>query len=149
MNYHIRPLEEKDINYIIEGETKAFGRSLGFDMIYSDIKLNPYAYYFVLEIDNKVRGYISVWITFEVADIINFYVDKEYQGMGFGKMLLEFIIELCRLSKVQSISLEVRETNEKAISLYEKYGFKFSHKREQYYFDKTDALVYIKKIEVI
>lgn len=148
MRYLIRPLEEKDINSIIEGELKAFGSTLGFDMIYSDIKLNPYANYFVLEINKKVRGYIGLWITYEVADVINFYVDKEYQGQGFGKMLLEFAINLCMLSKVQSISLEVRTTNEKAIALYEKYGFVFSHKREQYYSDGTDALVLIKKIEV-
>lgn len=148
MKYKIRPLEENDIMDVVEGETKAFGMSLGFDMIYSDIKLNPYANYFVLEIDKKVKGYIGIWITYEVADIINFYVDEEYQGMGFGKMLLEFVINLCTLSKVQTISLEVRETNEKAIGLYEKYGFVFSHKREQYYSDKTDALVLIKKLEV-
>ena len=148
MKYLIRPLEEKDINDIIIGEEKAFGTSLGFDMIYSDLKLNPYANYLVLEVNGRVRGYIGLWITYEVADIINFYVDKEIQGMGFGKMLLEFAIKLCTLSKVETISLEVRKNNEKAISLYEKYGFKFSHIREEYYSDKTDALVYIKKLEV-
>lgn len=145
MKYLIRPLEEKDIMEIVKGEEKAFGQSLGFDMIYSDIKLNPYANYLVLEIDKKVKGYIGLWISYEVADIINFYVDEEYQGMGFGKMLLEFAIKLCEMSRVQSISLEVRETNEKAIKLYEKYGFEFSHKREAYYSDKTDAFVLIKK----
>ena len=148
MKYLIRPLEEKDINEIIEGETKAFGKSLGFDLIYSDLKLNPYANYLVLEINRKVRGYIGLWITYELAEVINFYVDKEYQGQGFGKMLLEFAIKLCTMSKVQSISLEVRENNDKAIALYQKYGFVFSHKREQYYSDKTDALVLIKNLEV-
>jgi ribosomal-protein-alanine N-acetyltransferase len=148
MRYNIRPLEVKDIDEVVEGETKIFGKSLGYDMIYSDIKLNPYANYFVLEINGKVRGYIGLWITYELAEVINFYVDSEFQGMGFGKMLLEFAIELCTLSKVQSISLEVREENEKAKALYFKYGFVFSHKREQYYSDKTDALVLIKKLEV-
>lgn len=148
MKYLIRPLEEKDINEIIQGEEKAFGVSLGFDMIYSDLKLNPYANYIVLEVDGRVRGYIGLWITYEVADVINFYVDKEIQGMGFGKMLLEFAINLCTMSKVETISLEVRENNEKAINLYEKYGFIYSHTREEYYSDGTDALVYIKKLEV-
>ena len=56
MRYNIRPLEVKDIDEVVEGETKIFGKSLGYDMIYSDIKLNPYANYFVLEINGKVRG---------------------------------------------------------------------------------------------
>lgn len=148
MRYKIRPLEEKDIHDIIEGEIKAFGQTLGYDLIYSDLHLNPYANYLVLEVDKKVRGYIGLWITYEVADIINFYVDKELQGKGFGKKLLEFAIKLCEMSKVQTMSLEVRENNERAIALYEKYGFHFSHKREKYYSDGTDALVLIKKFEV-
>jgi ribosomal-protein-alanine N-acetyltransferase len=147
MRYQIRPLEENDIYPIVNGETKAFGTSLGFDFIYSDLKLNPYAHYLVLEIDGRVHGYIGLWINEETGDIINFYVDKEYQNMGFGSMLLEFAIDLCRMSKVKSLSLEVRETNEKAIRLYEKYGFAFSHKRNKYYQDLTDALVLIKKFE--
>lgn len=147
MKYQIRPLIEDDIYPIVNGETKAFGTSLGFDFIYSDLKLNPYAHYLVLEIDGRVHGYIGLWINEETGDIINFYVDKEYQNMGFGSMLLEFAIDLCQMSKVKSLSLEVRETNEKAIRLYEKYGFVFSHKRNKYYQDQTDALVLIKKFE--
>jgi ribosomal-protein-alanine N-acetyltransferase len=148
MRYLIRPLKEQDIPAIIEGETKAFGRSLGFDLIYSDLHLNPYAHYLVLEINKKVNGYIGLWITPDGADVINFYVDKEYQGRGFGKKLLKFAIDLCTMSKVKQISLEVRENNEVAIALYEKMGFKFSHKRERYYSDNTDALVMIKELEV-
>ncbi len=148
MKYLIRPMEDSDIQSVIAGEEKIFGTSLGFDLIYSDLHLNPYANYFVLEINKKVSGYIGLWITSEVADVINFYVDEQYQGQGFGKMLLEFVIELCKMSDVQSISLEVRETNEKAIKLYEKNGFEFSHKRKSYYSDGTDALVLIKRFEV-
>lgn len=148
MKYQIRPLEENDIYAIVKGEEAVFGTSLGFDLIYSDLKLNPYAHYLVLEIDGDVCGYMGLWINEETAEIINFYVDKAYQGMGFGSMLLEFAFKLCELSKVQSISLEVRENNEKAIRLYEKFGFQFSHKRINYYQDSTDALVLIKKFEV-
>lgn len=148
MRYQIRPLEENDIYAIIKGEEEIFGVSLGYDMIYSDLKLNPFAHYLVLEVEGQVGGYIGLWINDDNAEIINFYIDKKYQGLGFGSMLLEFALELCKLSKVPSISLEVRENNDIAIKLYEKYGFAFSHKREQYYHDLTNALVMIKKFEV-
>lgn len=148
MRYQIRPLKEADIWAIVQGEEEAFGQSLGYDLIYADLYLNPYANYLVLEIDAQVSGYIGLWITEDNAEVINFYVAKPYQRMGFGKMLLEFALNLCQMSKVKSISLEVRENNEIAKKLYEKYGFKFSHKREKYYHDSTDALVMIKKFEV-
>ena len=50
MKYEVRPMVVDDIESIIEGETKIFGESLGYDMLYTELKLNPYAYYFVLDI---------------------------------------------------------------------------------------------------
>lgn len=132
-----------DIDQVVEGETKIFGESLGYDMLYTELKLNPYANYFVLEIDKKICGYIGAWIEEEHAEIINFYVLEEYQNMGFGSMMLEFVIKLVKMSRVPVLSLEVREHNTKAISLYEKYGFKYSHIRKNYYSNGENALVLI------
>ena len=143
MKYNLREMTVEDIEAVIEGETKAFGTSLGYDLIYTDLTLNPYAHYMVLEIDKEVHGYIGLWIN-ENSEIINFYVDEEYRGYGFGKMMLDFAIKLCSLSKVNNLTLEVRESNQVARNLYEKHGFKFSHKRERYYDNGEDALVLIK-----
>lgn len=143
MKYNLREMTVEDIEAVIEGETKAFGTSLGYDLIYTDLTFNPYAHYMVLEIDKEVHGYIGLWIN-DNSEIINFYVDKEYQGLGFGEMMLDFAIRLCELSKVNNLSLEVRESNEIAKALYKKHGFIFSHKRERYYDNGEDALVLIK-----
>ncbi|MFA5543068.1 MAG: ribosomal protein S18-alanine N-acetyltransferase [Bacilli bacterium] len=147
MRFKIRPMEIDDINHVVIGETKVFGNSLGFDMLYSELTLNPYANYFVLEINRKVKGYIGVWIN-ENAEVINLYVDEKYQGMGFGKMLVEFAVQLCQMSNVEILSLEVRKSNVKAQSLYYKFGFEFSHYRNNYYEDGEDAIVMLKKFEV-
>jgi len=147
MNYLIREMVQEDIEAIVAGEEKVFGESLGYDMLYSELVMNPFAFYFVLEIDDEVHGYIGVWIDEDHSEIINFYIDAEYQSMGFGSMLLEFVIELCTISKVPNISLEVRESNEKAIKLYNKYGFVYSHKRVHYYKNGEDALVLIKELK--
>lgn len=143
MRYTFREMTLDDINEVIEGETKIFGESLGYDMLYTELKCNPYAHYFVLVIKKKVVGYIGTWIEDGHAEIINFYVLEEYQNMGFGSMMLEFVIKLVKLSKVPNLSLEVRESNTKAIKLYEKFGFKYSHTRKQYYSNGEDALVLI------
>lgn len=143
MRYQIRPMTEKDIPDVIRGEEEIFKTSLGFDLLYTDLTLNPYAYYFVLEINKKVKGYIGLWIE-DTAQIVNFYVDKDIQNQGYGTMIMDFVINLCEMSGVASISLEVRVSNSKAIHLYEKYGFKNSHIRPQYYEDLEDAMVMIK-----
>ena len=146
MDYEIRLMDQFDIDQVVEGEEKVFGESLGYDMLYSELVMNPFANYFVLDIDGNVCGYIGVWIDVDHSEIINVYVDQEYQSMGFGSMMLEFVIELCTMSNVPNISLEVRRSNEKAIKLYNKYGFVYSHDRKKYYKDGEDALVLIKEL---
>ena len=140
MRYLIRPMEREDISAVVEGEKKIFGDTLGYDYLLSELEINPFAQYLVLEIGGKVSGYIGLWIA-DNMQILNFYVDKEYQNMGFGSMMLEFVIKLVKMSKVPVLSLEVREHNIKAISLYEKYGFKYSHVRKNYYSNGENALV--------
>ncbi len=147
MKYKLRQMELSDIDDVIAGEERVFGKSLGYDMLYTELKANPYAFYFVLEVDKKFGGYIGTWIEQDHADIINFFVIEEYQGNGFGTMMLEFVINLVSSVGVPTISLEVRESNTKAISLYEKNGFIFSHKREKYYRDGEDALVLIYEVK--
>lgn len=148
MNYLLRMMTVEDIPEVMEGEKKVFGHTLGYDMLYDDLVLNPYANYIVLEVDEHVGGYIGLWINEDNAEVINFYIDPDYQGMGFGQMLIEFALNLCEMSNIPSLSLEVRRSNERAINLYEKNGFKYSHDRLRYYSDNEDALVYIKEFEV-
>lgn len=148
MKYKIRQMVEDDILDVMKGEEEVFNQTLGFDFLYQDIKLNPFAYYFVLEINGLVQGYFGIYISDYMGDIINLYVSKKYQDLGFGNMLLDFIIELCEMSKCISLSLEVRKSNLKAIHLYEKKGFTVSRIRERYYENGEDAIVYIKYFEV-
>lgn len=51
-------------------------------------------------------------------------VRKDMWGKGVGSMLMEHIIDFAKnVAKVDIIALEVRSDNERAIHLYEKYGF--------------------------
>lgn len=148
ISFNIRQMTLDDINDVIRGEEEAFGKSLGFDLLYNDLSLNPYAYYFILEVFDKVSGYIGLWINEDEADVINFYVDKKYRGFGLGETLLNFALDVCRTTNTPTLSLEVRRSNQVAINLYEKTGFKYSHDRKRYYDNGEDALVYIYNFEV-
>lgn len=48
---------------------------------------------------------------------------REFWGRGIGSRLLEMLIDFARDSQIEVISLEVRSDNERAISLYKKFGF--------------------------
>lgn len=56
--------------------------------------------------------------------VLGMSVDKRYRNRGIGSKLLEYAIDWARSTKVvKRIELYVFTTNERAIHLYEKYGF--------------------------
>ena len=67
--------------------------------------------------------------------ITNIAVLPEYQGLGIGKALMKKLDDLAKLENLSFISLEVRTTNQKAISLYEKFGYKTEGVRKNFYTD--------------
>ena len=62
-------------------------------------------------------------------------VNKNYQGMGFGKALLSVCLNKCMENGYHKFYLHVATTNSKAINLYKKFGF-YKHKFvKNYYFN--------------
>ena len=55
-----------------------------------------YYYVYVLELDNKVIGYISATIIIDECNLIKIIIDNDYRKCGYGKMLLDYLIDKCR-----------------------------------------------------
>lgn len=98
-----------------------------------EIKSNEFTNYFTYVIDNKPVGFINYYIMYERAELININVLDNYQNQKIASKLIEYMLEDCKERKVTSITLEVKETNIKAIHLYKKYGFKEISIRKGYY----------------
>ena len=84
---------------------------------------------FVLS-DNQIVGLATCFInfsTFKVKPYINIHdliIDNHYRGKGLGRSLLPKIESIARERKYCKITLEVREDNYTAQSLYYDLGFK-------------------------
>ena len=77
----------------------------------------------------------------ELYDIV---VSKENQGKGYSKILMDYMISLAKENNVETILLEVNSINNKAINLYQKYGFKEYSIRKNYYGDSDAILMKLK-----
>jgi len=141
----IRKAKVDDINNLVSLEKKVFEQSLGESFLYDEFLLNPFAHYFVFEQEGKIIGYIGYRAIDEAAEMMNFCVDPSYQSMGIGAEILAHSIQYLKNLKVKTILLEVRVSNHKAISLYEKFGFTRKHKRINYY-GNEDAFVFVKDV---
>lgn len=108
--------------------------SFGFVLnnVYDDINNNPFSRYLVYLLDEKIIGYLNYYYIYDRIEIANFNVLEKYQKNGYGKSLLEYLISKYE-NVVKNITLEVRIDNQKAISLYEKEGFRKVGMRKNYY----------------
>ncbi|PSP95010.1 ribosomal-protein-alanine N-acetyltransferase [Halobacteriales archaeon QS_4_62_28] len=101
---------------------------------------------------------VSVLLGYVVADTVpnhgtplghvkDLAVAPDYRGQGVGRTLLERAVEVLESVDAGSVKLEVRITNEAAISLYR--SFEFEHRRTipNYYGNGEDALVMMRTLD--
>ncbi len=72
------------------------------------------------------------------AEIYNIAVKEREQRQGCGQLLFDVFLEQCLDRNTANIWLEVRESNEKAISFYQKNGFERVQTRNHFYNDPRE-----------
>jgi len=97
--------------------------------------------YVLLKEKKSVVGFFCAEVLFEEVYLLNFAVKEIFQRKGFGGKLLDFLIIESRRLKLKSISLEVKQSNFRAIGLYESRVFQKLGLRKKYYSQKEDALI--------
>jgi [ribosomal protein S18]-alanine N-acetyltransferase len=89
-----------------------------------------------------IVGYVGMWLMVDQAHIVAIAVRDTYRGRGLGELLLAEAIELSLANHQESVTLEVRKSNDVAQALYEKYRFLKVGVRKRYYSDNhEDAIV--------
>lgn len=134
----IRDYTPDDIIFIEQLGTKLFDKY--------EFKINPYTRCLVYEKDKTIIGFIVFSVMYEKAEIIDLVVADEHQNNGVGSQLINAVIKECEEKKCESVTLEVRVSNQKAISFYHKHGFREVSMRKSYYHNNEDALVMIKMV---
>ena len=118
---------------ISEIEKELFTPAFSYEQLEYELNTNPFSKFYVVKQEDKIIGYGILWCTFETAQIIKIGIMKKYQHLGFGTELLKEMIMDAKKEKCENIALEVRASNDKAISFYKKQGFKKISVRPNYY----------------
>ena len=94
--------------------------------------------------DGKVCAYGGMIVAVDEGQITNIATHPDYRRQGYGRAIVEALVKHARMNGLDSISLEVRESNRAAIDLYTKLGFKVEGKRKDFYTKPTEnALIMI------
>ncbi|WP_410254261.1 ribosomal protein S18-alanine N-acetyltransferase [Staphylococcus pseudintermedius] len=134
-------MSHEDVPEVFDLEQASFQHSSWrIDAFYYELEQNNFAHYFVLEYDQRIIGYLGLWVVVDQAQVTTIAIDAAYQGHGLGQMLLKYGMNYVG-SIATVMSLEVRVDNVVAQHVYRKLGFQFGGKRKNYYGDGEDALV--------
>jgi diamine N-acetyltransferase len=107
----------------------AFGDGVSPDDVAAELEETRSEVYFVRALAEKTilvaehNGALVGYVQFGDAEIQRLYVETELQGRGLGRMLMEAALEHPRLSRAKRVCLQVWEQNERALRLYESFGF--------------------------
>lgn len=141
LRYIVRSAIEKDaiklseVRLQIDGETENLDREKGeayidesgFKRIIKDDTESTTNLFLVAEVDGRIVGFSRCEGNKlkRTAHKVEFGVCvlKEFWGYGIGKNLLKESVHWADSNGIKKITLNVLETNEKAIALYKKYGF--------------------------
>lgn len=85
------------------------------------------------EPSGTLAGYFLVMLAVDEAHLLNISVRRDLHGKGVGHMQLDKVVDVAKEKGMTSILLEVRPSNERALAVYNRYGFERIGVRKAYY----------------
>ena len=103
---------------------------------------NPLSFWLVAVDGERVAGYVGSQTVLDESDMMNVAVHPDYRKQGIATALIVGLVEELRKKGSHCLTLEVRASNENAISLYKKLDFQEVGRRKNYYRNpREDALI--------
>lgn len=81
----------------------------------------------------RIAGYVIFWQIGDEAQVNNVAIHPDFQGQGLGELAMRHVLDRLKENGVHFVSLEVRVSNHRALSLYRKLGFSILGVRKDYY----------------
>lgn len=142
----IKPMTSKDVH-----QAFAIHQSVQYQpwskVVFEDCLTTPYQGWALFH-NEQIVGYAILLIVLDEVTLMEIAISPALQGQGLGGYLLTDILRECQRQNMHSCFLEVRVSNQKAISLYQSLGFKLLESRKDYYptaNGREDALMMAKQ----
>ena len=139
----IREMKESDLPQVLEIQKALAFQEWNERQFLAEIRAD-YALCVVYEQDNNIAGYAIFHLMGPDSELLSIATSESAQGKGIGSALLGAGFGRLNFTKGDQVFLEVREGNAKARRFYEHHGFEAYAKREKYYSDGENAVLYKK-----
>lgn len=139
--YSLRSCCEHELEQIERLEKECFSQPWSLNAL-TEFYKNPNSDIFVSVLREKVVGYVTFTKILDEIQIANVAVDKAFRRCGIAGRLIDEIINFGQKNDFSVITLEARQSNLAAVTLYTKKGFEIVGKINNYYsFPKEAAIL--------
>jgi ribosomal-protein-alanine N-acetyltransferase len=128
----LRPMQESDLDAVmkLEQENYPFPWTHGN---FVDSLRSGYHARVLRSASNELLGYYLMMYVVDEAHLLNITVAAPLHGKGMGRWLLDHASRDAKAQGMHSMLLEVRPSNQRALHVYQRYGFTQIGLRRQYY----------------
>lgn len=147
LSLRFRAMESADVDEVMVIELQAYAFPWTATIIRDCIRAGYRCR--VLEFRGRIQAYGIMSLAAGEAHVLNLCVRPESQSCGLARRMLEHLLDLARAEVAQTVFLEVRPSNDRALALYTSSGFCEVAVRRNYYpthGGREDALVMAKEL---
>lgn len=126
------PMQESDLDEVVAVEQEVYPHPWSRANFVDSLNQGYHAWVLRAQ-DRELMGYFLVMGIVDEAHLLNVAVARPWQGKGLGRMLVNQAVALSRGLGMESVLLEVRPSNGRALEIYQRYGFAEIGRRKGYY----------------
>ena len=130
LNYE--PMQQADLPEVLALEESVYPHPWSMGNFADSLSSN-YEAWVLRGQDGYLLGYFLLMAIVDEAHLLNVAVSAEKQGQGLGRFLLNQAVACARGLGMESVLLEVRPSNERALAVYKRFGFAEIGRRKGYY----------------
>jgi ribosomal-protein-alanine N-acetyltransferase len=141
MTIGIRDAQLADLETVVAIERLSFPDPWSASMFRAHLR-DPVYTFLIAEQKNAILGFAIAQVVLTDAELLNISIHPQSRGHGIGTTLLHTLLARCTAQGAESMTLEVRQSNAAALTLYLNHGFTRAGRRRRYYHEpEEDGLI--------
>lgn len=138
MIYTYKKLIKKDASILVAIENYILRHSLSKQKEYLNFLRQDHITTLIVNNNLQVQAFLIYSCVLDEAEVIHIYVDESFRRLGLASKLIAKMLSQCKKKSVKQVFLEVRLSNQIAISFYKAHQFKSITLRKEYYSDPCE-----------
>ena len=137
----IRKMTLDDVEQVVALDRMSFSLPWPVSSFRYELTENPASRCWVAELDGRIAAMLVAWLIVDEIHIATIATHPDFRKQGIGEKLLLFTLQSAKDEGAITSFLEVREGNDAALMMYQKFGYVESGRRKGYYLDNGEDAI--------